>query len=274
MGIYEGNQANAADKFGLFNKSYAQGYKRFARLYRNGIDDHLNKKTGIKILGPDGIDKTIYITKRDVKPNQEYDIMVESTNAELNADMIDKRNKLTFLSPYSSAIDPTIRAMVNQKKAFEMEATIAGFKQDEIRELLDTSEYGEAQILSEAERDMEDILAGKQIQPNLIANTAYAKRILDYMIDHKEDMDDATFQRFSDYMNAIEPIVMKNMANQLQNTLAKEGLRAGVGGAPGPGEPTLDQGIPPEGIGSGGGLPNEATAPVALPNNVPGGTQL
>lgn len=224
VGIYEGNQANSADKFGLLNKSYTQGYKRFARLYKEGVDEHLTKKVSIKILGPDGIDKTIYINRRDVKPSVDYDVLIESSNAEAQADAIDKKNKLTFMSSYKGDQN------VNQKTLFEMQANIAGLSADEIRMLLDQSDYGEAELLSECDRDIEDLLAGKVIEPNRRANTAYAQRFLDYMNDHAEDMTADEFMLFEDYFNRLKEVVIKNMVSTLQQQLAKEAALQGQQG--------------------------------------------
>lgn len=257
VGIYEGNQANSADKFGLFNKSYSQGYKRFAFLYRNGVEEHLTRKVAIKILGPNGIDKTIYVNRRDVKPKVDYDILVEASNAEAQADVVDKKNKLTFLGANAQ------NKLINQKVLFEMQASIAGMSSDEIRQLLDTSEYGEAELLSECDRDIEDLLAGREIRPNLRANTAYGQRMLDYMLDHQEDMSEEEFGRFVAYFEEIKKVILKNMANTLQAQLAKEGLRTGET-APQEGAPGQDikaeETITPEVMGQ---------SPEQLENNEP-----
>lgn len=265
VGIYEGNQANSADKFGLFNKSYTQGYKKFAVLYRAGVEEHLSKKTSIKILGPDGIDKTIYINKRDVKPSVDYDVLIEASNAEAQADAIDKKNKLTFLGTYKD------NQLVNQKSIFEMQATIAGLSADDIRMLLDTSDYGEAELLSECDRDIEELLAGKVIEPNRRANTAYAQRFLDYMTDHQEDMTGDEFILFVDYFEKLKEIVMKNMVNTLQSQLAKEGATLGLDNGGGEGAPAqdikADETITPEVTGQPLGQlqNNEPTAQPAPP---------
>lgn len=221
VGIYEGNQSNTADKYGVWNKSYSQGYKRFAKLWKNEVDDKLTVKTAVKLLGNDGLEKSVFITKRDIKTSEEVDVIVETTNAELQSDLIEKKNKITFLSGYKG--DPT----VNQKQIFEQGASIAGFNPQEIRQLLDLSEYGEAELLSEADRDIESLLAKKLIEPNELANTAYAKYILTYMRDHKEDMDNDTWLLFGDYLNRIESIVIRNMGTQLVDQVAKEGRTSG-----------------------------------------------
>lgn len=222
VGIYEGNQANTADRYGVWNKSYAQGYKRFAVLYKNGIEDNLTVKVAVKVLGTSGLEETIFVSKRDLKPQADWSILVESTNAEAQADAADKRNKLTFMNSYRG--DP----IVNQKMLFEQGAELVGFNNDEVRQFLDATEYGEADLISEAERDMEDLLNKKIIEPNERANSAYATHILNYMKDHKEDMDNDTFMLFQDYLTRIEPIVVRNMGTQLTNQLSAEGASPGT----------------------------------------------
>jgi hypothetical protein len=218
VGIYEGNQANAADRFGVWNKSYSQGYKRFAKLWRYGVEDHLTKKVAVDMLGTDGFEETIFISKNSIKPKYEYSILIESSNAELQADAVDKKNKITFLAGYKG--DPSI----NQKVLFEEGATIAGFDPNKIRELLDTSEFGNAELMSEAERDIEMLLNGKIIEPNDNANPAYLQRIVNYMKDHKEDMNEDQFLLFMDYITRAEPIVVRNIGTSISNAEAQQGM--------------------------------------------------
>lgn len=233
VGIYEGNQMEAADKFGLRNKSYSHGYRRFAKLYRLNVDKSLLKKHALSILGPDGYEETVWVSRRDLKPNQEYGITIEASNAEAQADATDKKNKLTFLSSYRN--DP----LVNQKQIFETTATIAGIDPSMIRALLDTSEFGEAKQIAEADRDIEELLNGKVIEPNENANVAYGKRIVDYMKDHREDMDDDQFMLFAAYMQSLEPVIVRNMGTSLMER----------GAQPEGGDPAMEENIQPEDMG-------------------------
>lgn len=217
VGIYEGNLQQVADRFGLLNKSYAQGYRRFAKLYWYGIEDHLTKKVSVKILGPKGLEKTVFVNRRDVKPTTDYEIMIESSDAEAQSDAIDKRNKIQFLSSYKG------NPIINQKVLFEAEAEIVGLGKDLTRSLLDVQDFGTAEIISEAERDIESLLENKIIEPNMNANVAYANYFVDYLKDHQEDMSEDTFLLFQDYMNRLEPIIIRNMGTELTNQLAKEG---------------------------------------------------
>lgn len=243
VGIYEGNLAQVADRFGLLNKSYAQAYKRFAKLYWYGIEDHLRVKVAVKILGPKGLEKTVFVRKRDVKPTTDYEIIVKSTDAEAQSDNIGNRNKIQFLTQYRG------NPLINQKVLFELEAEIVGVESDRVRSLLDVQDSGTAEIISEAERDIESILNGKIIEPNMNANVAYANHFIDYMKDHQEDMDDNTFLLFKDYLTRIEPVIVSNMGSSMMNRLAKAG-------ALNPGEIAVDEteaAIPPE-VGQEAGI--------------------
>jgi hypothetical protein len=218
VAVYEGNQANVADRFGLFNKSYSFGYSAFARLYENGVKEHLNKKQAIDIMGPDGIDIE-FVNKRDIfRKNDEFTVLVESSNAELMVSELEKKNKIMFLTNEAQ------NGNINPKKATEMKMQIAGFNEEEIRQLMDTSEFGDAELMSEAERDIEAILDGKDVKPNMSATTAYKQRFVDYMTDHSEDFDEMTLMRFTAYIDSLEPIIMENMVRMANQQIAKEGL--------------------------------------------------
>lgn len=223
VGIYEGNQQATADRFGLLNKSYAFGYKRFAKLYEIGVRDNLTKKIAVDILGPDGIE-TKNIGRSDIfKKNDEFGVLVEASNAEEMAGMIKKTEKLVFLR------GQTTNQNINQKKRFELEAKAAGLNEDEIKELLDVSEFGNQELLSEAERDIEAILEGEKVKPNMNANNAYRQKFVDYMKDHQEDMSDEQFGAMVTYVRGLEQVVMKNTTRMLNQDLIKAMSQPAVG---------------------------------------------
>lgn len=208
VGIYEGNQANTADRFGLLNKSYAFGYQRFAKLYEWGVKEHLKKKVAVDILGPDGVSLE-EISKRDIYwKDDTFGVMVEASNAEMALSAADRRQKLVFLA--NNVQNPS----QNPKKAYEIQASIAGFSEDEIRQLMDTEEFGDSELISEAERDIEMIIDGKDIKPNGHANIAYKQKFVDYMTDHEEDIDNETFSRLVNYVRSLDKIIQKNVVRQ------------------------------------------------------------
>jgi len=216
VGIYEGNQANAADRFGFLNKSYSFGYKRFAKLYDCGVREHLVKKVAVDILGPDGVE-IIEVSRRDIyRKNDEFGTMVESSNAEVALSETEKRTKIAFLN--NQAANP----IQNPQKAYEIQASIAGFEEDTIRQLLDTSDYGSAELMSEAERDIEALLDGDKIPPNQAATTAYKQRFVNYMQDNIENITPDQFNTLASYVMSLDEIITRNMVRQANDMLFKK----------------------------------------------------
>ena len=124
--------------------------------------------------------------------------------------MQDRKAKLTFLS--SQAQNP----IVNKKKSTEMQAEIIGFTQDQIDELLDVSVYGNASLISEADADIESVLLGENIQPNLNANAAYLQRIVDFLKSHGRNLSMKDFANITAYIDSLRDIVAKNEARAIE----------------------------------------------------------
>lgn len=225
VGIYEGNQNATADRFNLLNKSYSDGYERFALLWKHGVDMHLKKPVAIKILGPEGIDVQ-EITTEDILEDEDCDIIVESGNSESQISQEMMRNKVAFLQKYQGA------PFINQKAMFEIEADIVQMKKDDVKRLLSMDDMS-LRVQVEANRDIERILGGKTIKPNEIADTVYAQIILDYMKEHREDMSNKIYFEFESYLQSLGPIIMRNMTKKAQQEIANQGMLAENGGVPG-----------------------------------------
>jgi hypothetical protein len=239
--IYEGNQQNVSERFGLFNKSYSFGYEKFGKLYLAGVDEHLTKKTAIKIMGPDGVEQE-RVSRADIfRKGEEFDLLIESSNAELS---ISEQKKRTLSAFYSALMG---QPMVNTKVVIERLGKVAGASEDDIRQLLDVDNFGTAEILSEAERDIEDLLEGKVIKPNRVANAAYLQKFVDFLSDNEEDMTDEQYSRIVAYMASLQQIIVSNtvraaneqarmeMENQMAGQVPPPQLRA-----PGPAQPLQD----------------------------------
>ena len=222
VGIYEGNQEAMADRFGLLNKSYAFGYKRFAKLYELGVREHLTKKMAVDILGPDGIEVQ-NISKRDIfKRKDIYGVTVEASNAENTISIIKQKAKMTFIGNNSQ------NPIQSPKKAYEIGAKIAGFEAEEIKQLQDVREYGTSEIMSEAERDIERLIEGEIFEPNAIANNAYKQRFVDYLQDHQEDMTQEQEDAIIVYIDSIEDVIYRNEVRALNKFKVEKLAEAGA----------------------------------------------
>lgn len=245
LGIYEGNLMQAGDRFGLLNKSYADGYLRFAYLFKWGVMSKLKKKTAVRILGPMGLEIE-YITARDLKPYQDdYDVLVESSSAEAQSNLADQKNKITFLGQYKG--DQT----VNQKALFEIGAGVAGFDDDTIKRLLNP-EYGEAEILSEADETFQRILSGHEVPAYKYANTAFMQRLVDLSDKYDHELTPEQHTAVFAYIESIVPIVEKNMARSLADDASKQGA------------------MPVGAVDTGAGLEDPNAVPGDVPISSPG----
>jgi hypothetical protein len=224
VGIYEGNQENEADRYGILYDSYTMGLERFAKLYEIGVRDNLTKKVAVEMIGPDGIE-TEEISKRDIyKKGDDFSVSIEATNAEKILSNSQQRAKLTFLA--SEVNNPD----VNTKKVFEIKAGIAGFTPDEIKEMLDKSEYGSTQLMAECARDIESLLNNENIKPNGAANNAYKQKMVDWLVDHEEDMDMKMFTKITTYITSLEPIILKNEARAVKKFEISQLTASALGG--------------------------------------------
>ena len=130
----------------------------------------------------------------------------------------DRNEKLAFLA--SEVNNP----MINKKKSFEMRALISGLSEEDARQLLDTNSYGNEKLMSEADRDLESLLMGEVIEINDAANNQYKQRMVDYLRDHKEDINDRQFFAISAYIDSLEDVIFRNEARKLVNEQSQEML--------------------------------------------------
>ncbi len=216
VSVYEGNQEAIADRFKLFQSSYSFGYTRFGILHQEGMRTNLTKRIAIDIIGPEGIEQQM-VTKRDIfRKDEDLALFVESSNAQEMLTIEEKKNKITFLTQESGS------QIINPKKFFEIKARISGFTDDEIRQMLDTSEFGDSKLMSEADRDIESILDGKFIKPNRMATTAYKQRFVNFMLDHEEDMNETQKVNMFAYIDTLNPIILENMQRKINEKVALE----------------------------------------------------
>lgn len=220
--IYKGNQANSADLYGFFNKSYSFGYKSFSILYEHGVREHLIRKEAIDIMGPDGIELE-EVSRRDIfRKGESFKTAVESSRAELILSEDERKQKLAFLD----AKDKDPNSVQNKKKSYEIQAKTVGFDEEDIRQLLDTSEFGDEELMADADADIEAILDGEDIPPNPEANTAYKQRFVDYMKKNQATrLTQDEFMRLAAYVDKLGPIIIENTVRLANETLAAQAMR-------------------------------------------------
>jgi hypothetical protein len=213
-------------------------------LYEHGVDENLTKKIAVDIIGPEGIEVQ-EISRRDIfRKNEKFAVITEQSNSELQLSEQKKRAQGAYYSALLGRPE-----LANQQVVVAQLGMVAGLTEEAIREIQDLEDYGKASIMSEAERDIEDILDGKFIQPNRVANTAYKQRFVDYMLDHEEDMNEEQSSRMLQYIESLAQIVVANTQRAAREQAAKEAEAQAQTGAqgrrpqlrqPGPSQPLQD----------------------------------
>lgn len=218
VGIFEGNLANIADRLGLNNKSFANGYHKLGTLFLNGVKQNLITKEAIKMIGNDGVDYE-EVNKNDIMPKgRDFDIDMLSTDPEINGENTDKQNKLRFLEAQVE------NGNINPKALFEMRAEIIGFDPSQIKRLMDTDNFANSEVLSEAANDFQLMVQGKILEPNKRANNAYRQRMIDLLIEKEDRLPEDTQKIILAYIDEIQEVVVSNTIRQA-NQVARENIQ-------------------------------------------------
>ncbi len=223
VAIYEGNQAQAADRFRLLSRSYAAAYRALAALYYQGVRAHLSEQDAVALLGPDGV---LLKTLPDRIDDAGITVSVESSVADTASSIAKQRAKDSFLASYVNA------QFVNPKKLFELRGAVAGLTEQEIRELLDVEEYGPESATADAERDIEKVLRGEDVTPPVSANVAYLQRVKDYIERQGDEVDDDDLARLGELFAAASEYAVRNAARAAERARAERGMTAAEATAP------------------------------------------
>jgi len=217
VGVMEGEMAMAADRMGLFNKSYGRFWVKMGKRYLNGLKEHLNEEMAVKMVGEKGIswDKLI---KADL--NTDFDIEIIGANAELSADARLTKQKLTVLQ--ANIQNPNFNPKALDRKILE----IAGFESNEINDLMDTQNIANKEVSLEAAEENEKMLK-KDVEPNRNADTGHIRKHLDFI--RSNELKPEVHDRIIAHMKLEVPIARNNMVENLMFTKAQMGALPEMG---------------------------------------------
>lgn len=211
VGIYYGDQQEVEKRMTLFEISYNRAHLRLGQKYLKYLSERFDKKTSIKVLGPEGVEYED-LTQDDLA---DFDITLTGGLTQATNDALEKKAKNDFLQ---SAIN---NPFFNKKFQLELGMALNGFNRDDIKRAISPDDVDEKQSIRASE-DIEKILLGKKFRPFLKAETTYLQRIFDYVYDNelkKEDED-----KLMAYLEQMQPIVLKNMVNKARSMMALKGM--------------------------------------------------
>jgi len=214
VAIYEGNQQQVADRFGMENKFYTQAHQQIAIRYKHNLRDHMPPRGFmVKFIGLRGAQEE-EITRDDVEAD--LDVEVSSQNAEAQIDQKKQEKREIAISMLQK--DPALRLQIGDKWLAEQILRNGEYEEDDIKSAMNKEEINE-DLMSEAAKAIEEILDGKKPKLNRGANIAYVRKIANYAIDESDSLDDATFASLVDFAYQHLTIVEQNelMNAQLLN---------------------------------------------------------
>lgn len=242
----------AAKRIGHKARAYVECYAEIGLRFVQGLKDHMKEPLAIKMLGENGYEWD-EVTRIDLNTKRDMDVEVKSTT-ELDKDnVLGKDQKMKALGMLEKSQNINLRM-----KDEQILRDVGGYDDATIQAFMDTQNYGDKEILSEASMAIQDLLEGRKPQLNYNANTMFMKKILDFATDHRFNLG-AKFDLFLEYVNEHASIAAENMAR----------LAAKIkGGTAAPQEAGMQPAMPME-------TPN-APAPTAMPTApqpaaVPGG---
>ena len=254
VGIYEGNVQAVADRIALYNRSYKKCWTAIGRRFVWGLKEHLTEKMAVKLTGEEGVEWD-ELGAKEIDPN--IDIKVTGGSAEAQDNESRRQRRLETLTNISK--DPSLAGATSAKWRVEQMLLGADFTDEEVRQAMDTANFGNREVMAKAAEDIEDIIEGKKPKLYRGANTAYVQKIVDHATELDND-DEQLFNRLMAFAEAHMPIVTRNMARKAIAEGSKVGLTPDVlsaraqalGGQPG-----------------GAGMPMEAAPTMPEAGNLP-----
>lgn len=226
--ILESNIQQVADRIGLLNKSYALAHEEIGRRLDWAFWEHAPEDYMVKSIGPRGAEWE-QLTKEVKDPD--FEVIAVSARAEqqqsqLKADK--QREALTLL-----LTNPAFSPLLNPKIAAEEVLRFGEFDDERIRQLLDASNEGDQEVLSEAARLITNCVEGKPIKLYTGATTGFVQKIIDYATNTK--LDEEEYMKLMALATDHVPIMQENMLRKtMAARLAKPEQQADPNAPPAP----------------------------------------
>ena len=201
-------QSNVAKRLGYKSQSYTECWGEIGVRYVQGLRDHMSSKMYIEILGDSGIEPDV-ITREDVMLSGEIGVQVISSTAQ-------KANAEKDRQAHAEAIKLLIQDQ-NINSEWRTAATlryVGKFKEEEIKQALDTRNYASKESVAKAHIVIEELLAGKEPLINHAADSVFLKIIYDYMMEHQNKIGEEKGKKFMMYLSKNVPNAHANSVRQ------------------------------------------------------------
>ena len=117
-------------------------------------------------------------------------------------------------------MNPTFASLISPRWLLQQDLRNAGFEEEDIRVALDVQNEGNQEIMAEAAQENQDMVLGKEVEPNRGATTAHLQKHLDFTFDKK--LKPEVVQRIMAHFQREVPLASQNKVRKTINYMAQQ----------------------------------------------------
>lgn len=226
----------AQKRIGFHSKSFREAYEEVGLRWVWGLIDHLDEDMAIRMMGKDGFgwDK---LTRADLKTKKPFEVRVTSQTEEDKLNVLGKDQKFKAIELILS--NELLIQQNNPKVLNEMILRDVGGLSDEmVSTIMDTQNYGQKDVLAEADKAIEMLSKGKEPEIYFDATTGFIARIHRWERINQNKLKPEITKKFQDYIDQHMQIVAENMQYMAGQMNMQKTLQNAQNGQP------ADQGQP------------------------------
>ena len=202
----------AQKRIGSKAKSYIECYQEIGLRYMFGLIDHMTEAISVKVLGKDGF-AWEELKRSDLKFKKPFDTEIINQTEEDKSNVLGKDQKIKAIEMISG--NPELLQQNNPKVLNEMIwRHIGGMSDEDITEVTDLGNYGQKDILSEADSAINKLMKGKMPKVYFDATSGFIQRIHRFERANQNELGPEKSKMFLDYIDMHMQIVQENMAYQ------------------------------------------------------------
>lgn len=190
--------------------SYSQCYTEIGLRYLWGLKEHMPSKLMVQLSGPDGYGWD-ELRREEINFKKQPNVRIINQTEQDKQNVLGKDQKIKAIEMIGQ--DQTLAQTLNPKKKAEIILRdVGGWGDQEIFELMDTQSFASKDIMTEAERAIQQLVKGKMPEICYTANVAFLQRILNFAKTHHTTLGEKEMM-FHEYIALCAPVVMENMAS-------------------------------------------------------------
>ena len=187
--------------------SYSQCYTEIGLRYLWGLKEHMPSKMMVQLSGTEGYGWD-ELRRNEINFKKKPNIKIINQTEQDKINVLGKDQKIQAIKDLIG--NEALMQTLNPKKLSEiMLRDIGGWGDQDIFELMDTQSFASKNIMTEADKAIQEMTKGKKPDICYIANIAFLQKVFNFEKTHHLTLGDKSLL-FHDYIIEMAPIVMEN----------------------------------------------------------------